>query len=99
MNDEIRITHHASRNVVLDGSTAAEQHIAHAVAIGTLLRAEYILLRVIELSRAACSIAPNPPIDEHPLEQRRRAWACLERIAVRLRAQALCVRTHVVVGE
>jgi nucleotide-binding universal stress UspA family protein len=86
--------------VVLDGSTPTEQHVAQAVALGTLLRAEYTLLRVVEPLRAAYGTASNPAIDKQVLEpQRRRAQAYLDRIAARLRAQALCVRTHVVVGE
>jgi nucleotide-binding universal stress UspA family protein len=86
--------------VVLDGSTASEQHLSHAVALGTLLRAEYTLLRVVEPLRAACGAASDPTIDQPALEpQRCRAQIYLDRIAARQRAQALCVRPPVVVGE
>jgi nucleotide-binding universal stress UspA family protein len=86
--------------VVLDGSAASEQHLAHAVAVGTLLRAEYTLLRVVEPLRAICGTASNSAINQLALEsQCRRAQIYLDRIAARLRAQALCVRTHVVVDE
>jgi nucleotide-binding universal stress UspA family protein len=85
--------------VVLDGSAASERHLAHAVAVGTLLRAEYTLLRVVEPLRAVCGNASDHAIDEQALERRSRAQTYLDRIAARLRAQALCVRTHVLVGE
>jgi nucleotide-binding universal stress UspA family protein len=86
--------------VVLDGSIASEQHIAHAVALGALLRVEYTLLRVVEPARTAYGTASDLAISEPGLEpERRRAQVYLDRIAARLRAQALCVRTHVVVGE
>jgi nucleotide-binding universal stress UspA family protein len=84
--------------VVLDGSAASEQHLAHAIAIGTLLRAEYILVRVVEPLRAAYGAARDLAIDEQAPE-RRRAQAYLDRVAARLRAQALCVYTYVVAGE
>lgn len=86
--------------VVFDGSTPTEPHVAQAIALGTLLRAEYTLLGVVEPIRAAYGTAPDSAIDEQALEpQRRQAQAYLDRIAARLRAQALCVRTQVVVGE
>jgi nucleotide-binding universal stress UspA family protein len=86
--------------VVLDASAASERHLAHAVAVGTLLRAEYTLLRVVEPLRAIRGTASNSAINQPALEsQCRQAQIYLDRIAARLRAQALCVRTHVLVGE
>jgi nucleotide-binding universal stress UspA family protein len=86
--------------IVLDGLASSEQHVAHAVALGTLLRAEYTLLHVIEPVRAADQTDPCLGTHQQALEPpRRRAQAYLARIAARLRAQALCVRTHVLVGE
>jgi nucleotide-binding universal stress UspA family protein len=86
--------------VVLDGSAASERHLAHAVAVGTLLRAEYTLLRVVEPLRAIYGTASNSALNQPALEsQCRQAQIYLDRIAARLRAQALCVRASVVIGE
>jgi nucleotide-binding universal stress UspA family protein len=86
--------------IVIDSSARSEQYPAHPIALGTLLRAEYTLLYVIEPAPAAYRTAPDHRINQPIVEQQRRqAQAYLDRIAARLRAEALCVRTHVAVGE
>ena len=85
--------------IVLDSAAQSEQYLAHSIAVGTLLRTEYTLLHVIEPAPATYRTAPDQRINQSVLEQRRRrAQAYLDRIAARLRAEALRVRTHVVVG-
>ena len=86
--------------IVLDSTAQAEQHLAHSIAVGTLLRAEYTLLHVVEPAPGTHRTAPDHSIHRSVLEQQhRRAQAYLDRIAARLRAEALCVRTHIVFGE
>jgi nucleotide-binding universal stress UspA family protein len=85
--------------IVLGGSIHFEQQLAHPIALGTLLRAEYTLLYVVEPGHAADRTLPNHRTARRALEQQRcRAQAYLDRIAARLRAEALHVRIRVVVG-
>jgi nucleotide-binding universal stress UspA family protein len=86
--------------IVLDCAAQSEQHLGHSIAVGTLLRAQYTLLHVVEPGPTTYRTAPGHRIDHPVLEQQhRQAQAYLDRIAARLRAEALRVRTHVVVGE
>jgi nucleotide-binding universal stress UspA family protein len=79
--------------VTLDGSALAERILPHAVELGRVMQAEYMLLQVIE----------SPPIESVGLEAqgpeglRVRAQVYLERMA--RQAEELRVRTHVVVAD
>jgi nucleotide-binding universal stress UspA family protein len=86
--------------VPLDGSALAEQALAHAVALGTLTRAEYTLLYVVEpMVGGFGTELYGATIDDQALAQARAyAQSYLERVAVHLRAEALRVRTAVVLG-
>jgi nucleotide-binding universal stress UspA family protein len=94
--------------VPLDGSPFAGQILGPAVALGRLMDAEYLLVRVIQ------PLAPvNYPLEPQGVgaasvlahlealheQVRQEAESYLEDVARRLRAQGLRVRTRVAVGE
>jgi len=86
--------------VPLDGSALAEQALAHAVALGTSMDAEYTLLQAIEPVAGEYGVElyaaePGEPAFTH---LRTAAQTYLEHVAARLRAESLRVRTVVVVG-
>jgi nucleotide-binding universal stress UspA family protein len=89
--------------IPLDGSELAEQVREPAIALGGLMDSEYTLIRVVQ-SR---SLPANHPAvaelrtGEKPRLEKRKAeaQAYLDRVAERLRAQALRIQTHVVVAE
>jgi nucleotide-binding universal stress UspA family protein len=86
--------------VPLDGSALAEQVLAHATALGTSMDAEYTLLQAIE------PLAGEYGAELYATEKGQVAFArlqeqgqtYLEGVAARLRAEALRVRTAIVVG-
>jgi nucleotide-binding universal stress UspA family protein len=89
--------------IPLDGSELAEQVLEPAMALGSLMQADYALLRVI---RPAVSTDLDTPDDtlaaalKPPVEElRATAQAYLDRVAERLRAQAFAVQTRVVAGR
>jgi nucleotide-binding universal stress UspA family protein len=87
--------------IPLEGSALAERALAHSVALGTLTQAEYTLLYVVEPQVGGFGTELyGATIDDQALVQARaHAQSYLERVAVRLRAEALCVRTAVVLGQ
>ncbi|MBK9713940.1 MAG: universal stress protein [Kouleothrix sp.] len=82
--------------IPLDGSPLAEQVLAHAATLGALTDARLTLLHAI-----APEVTGGLPVPGHPtLEQARDiAQGYLDRIAERLGAQSLDVRTEIVVGH
>jgi len=85
--------------IPLDSSTQSQQILSHAIALGTLLQAEYTLLYVIDSASATCTTDSRTGIDSKAHEQLCCcAQAYLRRIAARLRAEALRVATAVVIG-
>jgi nucleotide-binding universal stress UspA family protein len=86
--------------IPLDESALADQALAHAVVLGTLTEAEYTLLYVVEPVIGGYGMEPyGAAIDEQVLSQARaHAQSYLERVAVRLRSEALRVQTAVVLG-
>jgi len=83
--------------IPLDGSALAEEILEPALALGTLMEAEYTLMEAIEAP--VLGYAPSPQVaglDERALERwRAEARAYLERVAGRMRARGLVVRTRV----
>jgi nucleotide-binding universal stress UspA family protein len=90
----------------LDGSPLAEEMIEPAVALGSLMDADYTLLRVVRPVLAApvipdgatLNVATQSMIDQLAKlagEVRQEAEAYLEGVAARLRARSLRVRTQV----
>ena len=89
--------------VPLDGSELAEQVREPAIALGSLMDAEYTLIRVVE-SRFSSSgypvVAELRAAEQPRLEKRKaEAQAYLDRVAERLRAEGFRIQTHVVVAE
>jgi nucleotide-binding universal stress UspA family protein len=88
--------------VPLDGSAGAEQIVEPAVALGTLMRAEYTLFRVVTPLTPAGNPTGEPPRQQlRVIEEQLRAdaQAYLVRVAERLRARSLRVQTRVVLHE
>jgi len=83
--------------IPLDGSALAEEILEPAIALGELMGAEYTLLQAIEVPVLGYAPAAQVAgLDEQVLEQwRAQARAYLERVAGRMRAHGLVVRTHV----
>jgi nucleotide-binding universal stress UspA family protein len=88
--------------VPLDGSDLAEQALGPAVDLGTLMQADYLLVRVVDPLQSAGLDAAGLPISGLVPEGRQRlqeeAAAYLERTAHRLRERSLRVRTRVIVS-
>jgi nucleotide-binding universal stress UspA family protein len=96
--------------IPLDGSNLAEQVLEPAVALGTLMEAEFTLMRVIRpLVIGAHPIQPGPaPGLQYPVvkelqvlheQERREADNYLEAVARRLRDRSLRVQTRVMVDD
>jgi nucleotide-binding universal stress UspA family protein len=86
----------------LDGSEAAEQVVEPAAALGTLMQAEFTLLRVVTPAVPFTDAERGPPEPRtHTREEQLRAeaQADLDRVAERLRAASLSARTRVVSHE
>jgi nucleotide-binding universal stress UspA family protein len=94
----------------LDGSALAEQMIEPAVALGSLMGADYTLLRVITpptplgFSAEGASLGEMTQsvmdqIDQLHEASRKQAADYLDRVAERLRQQSLTVRTKVAIEE
>lgn len=94
--------------IPLDGSLHAEQILEPAVRLGSLLGAEYTLIRVVppvsaySYDAAARALGPLDPRVIHDLleiqiAEERQAQAYLERVATPLRACGLRVRTQLLV--
>jgi nucleotide-binding universal stress UspA family protein len=92
--------------ITLDGTPMAEQILEPAIALGSVVHANYTLVRVIKpatIGNYGDAIASNDEFDRSLLRQVRElfdrkhaeAEAYLDGVAQRLRAQALCVRTRV----
>jgi nucleotide-binding universal stress UspA family protein len=92
--------------IPLDGTPMAEQILEPAIALGSVVHANYTLVRVIKpatIGNYGDAIASNDEFDRSLLRQVRElfdrehtdAEAYLDSVAQRLRAQALCVRTRV----
>jgi nucleotide-binding universal stress UspA family protein len=87
--------------IPLDGSTRAEQIIERAIALGSMMQAQYTLL--MALDPALVGFAPPSHatlINDDGLEQAHTdTRAYLERIAVEMRSRSLQVTVAVVVGQ
>ncbi len=88
--------------IPLDGSDLAEQILEPAIALGSVMDAEYILIRAVEptLPFDGFAVMADPIAIEHGKEDRAAvAQVYLDRLAERLRATGLQVQTQVVVGK
>jgi nucleotide-binding universal stress UspA family protein len=85
----------------LDGSALAEEAIEPALALGMLFDAEYLLLQAIDPPLLDYALTPYAPVaDQRTLDAwREAASAYLDRVAERLRARKLRVRTQVALGN
>jgi nucleotide-binding universal stress UspA family protein len=89
--------------VPLDGSAVGERILEPAVALGSLMKTEITLLRVVppplitvyEPMGYAARLPDEPPLQE----QRRHAKAYVDQVAAHLRAQSRVVFTQVLVGR
>ena len=86
--------------VPLDGSALAEQILAHAIALGTSMDAEYTLIQAIEpvageYGEELFAAEPGEPAFG---QLRTAARSYLQNTAARFRAESLPVRTAVVAG-
>lgn len=81
--------------IPLDGSALAERILPHAVALGRLARAEYVLAQAIE--PPPIESVGNPEQGLEGLEQR--AGVYLDGVAARMRAEDLPARGDIVVAE
>jgi nucleotide-binding universal stress UspA family protein len=89
--------------VPLDGSAVGERILEPAVALGSLMKAEVTLLRVVpppmftvyEPMGYGAHLPEEPSLEE----QRRHAQAYVDQVAARLRAQSRVVSTRVLVGR
>jgi nucleotide-binding universal stress UspA family protein len=89
--------------IPLDGSELAEQVLEPAMTLGTLMQADYSLLRVygplIETQLDPFSYGAVGGFEPPPDELKAAAQTYLEQVAERLRAKGLHVRTHAVFGQ
>jgi len=89
--------------IPLDGSELAEQVLEPALALGTLMAADYSLLRiygpVIETEIDPLGRARVGGFDRPPEELKVAAETYLQRVAERLRAKGLTVQTHAMLGQ
>jgi nucleotide-binding universal stress UspA family protein len=97
--------------VPLDGSELAERILEPAVALGTLMDAEYRLLRIVKpvVFGGYTPIEPGmgsmidptlvKELDNLHKDEERRAQAYLDQVAERLRGRSLRVQTHVVTAD
>jgi nucleotide-binding universal stress UspA family protein len=89
--------------IPLDGSELAERVLEPATALGSLVDAEYVLIRAVESSSlpVGCPfVAELTAAEQLRLEKRKaEAEAYLDRVAEGLHAKAFRAQTHVVVGE
>jgi len=87
--------------IPLDGSTLAEEILDPALALGALMDAKYTLMQALDPLLAEHTHPPYAAgLDPAMLEElRETALAYLEGVADRLRAQALEVRTDLVVEQ
>ena len=88
--------------IPLDGSELAEGVLEPAIALGSLMGAEYTLLRAVEPSSFldGLAAAADPCAIERAREERRaEAQAYLDLLAERLGVRGKCVKTEVVLCE
>lgn len=89
--------------VPLDGSLLAEEAIPHAVALGGLSRAHYVLVHVTEpsawLGRLPGGTLAASPAAEGCQKRERQAEDYLTRVAARLTEQGLAAETRVIVSS
>ncbi len=89
--------------IPLDGSVLAEQILEPATELGSLMKAEYTLLRVIEpivLPEFTYRGAVTPAWDAATLRKlQTEAQTYLDGVANRLRARSLTVRTQVITNQ
>ncbi len=86
----------------LDGSEAAEQVVEPAASLGTLMQAEFTLLRVVNPVAPVDDAESGSPGQKSQTCHERlqaEAQAYLDRVAERLQARSLPVRTRVVFHE
>jgi nucleotide-binding universal stress UspA family protein len=86
----------------LDGSEAAEQVVEPAASLGTLMQAEFTLLRVVKLVAPVDDAESGSPGQKSHMcneELQAEAQAYLDRVAERLQARSLPVQTRVVLHE
>jgi len=93
--------------VPLDGSELAERVLEPAIALGSLMDAEYTFLRAVEPGwfpeghphleevKGELAVVESPRLDKRKAE----AQSYLDRLAECYRANARSIQTHVVVGE
>jgi len=86
--------------VPLDGSALAEQVLAHAIALGTSMDAEYTLVQALEpvAGEYGTELYAADLGESGFADIRTAAQSYLEHVAARLRVESLPVRTAVVVG-
>jgi nucleotide-binding universal stress UspA family protein len=89
--------------IPLDGSPLAEQIIEPALDLGTVMRADYTLLRVVE---PLMLVGPDPLgavyVQETEAEQKHRqdeAYVYLDRVAHKLRERSVKVHTRIVASS
>lgn len=88
--------------IPLDGSGLAEQILAHALALGTLMQAEYTLLHVVQPAALGGALPAvfAPEVDPNVLQQgEAAAQDYLDGVAARLRTKGARVQTHVLVSS
>jgi nucleotide-binding universal stress UspA family protein len=86
----------------LDGSEAAEQVVEPAAALGTLMQAEFTLLRVVNPVAPLTDVGSGSPSQSSQTREEQlqaEAQAYLDRVAEQLQARSLPVQTRVVVHE
>ena len=88
--------------ITLDGSKLAEGVLEPAIALGSVMDAEYTLLRAVEPSSfldGLAAVADPCAIERASEERRAEAQAYLDRLAERLRAMASTSKPQVVLCE
>lgn len=87
--------------IPLDGSALAEQILGHALALGTLMQAEYTLLHVVEpiTLSGALPVVFAPEVDPELLKQSQvAAQHYLDGVATRLQGKGVQVQPRVLVS-
>lgn len=83
--------------IPLDGSALSEEILDPAIALGTLMDADYTLMQAIEVPMLGYAPAAQvAELNQQVLEQwRAKARSYLDRVALRLRARGLVARTNI----
>ncbi|HEU5098409.1 MAG TPA: universal stress protein [Roseiflexaceae bacterium] len=84
--------------IPLDGSALAEQILPHALALGSLMQADYTLLQVTELALASTELYGSEFDSAVQERVRGRAQRYLDHLAAPLRAEGMNVRAEIAIG-